>query len=42
MEIVNATGVEENLYPVMKSITKSSLKTNITLERIQRLYKLFV
>jgi hypothetical protein len=32
MEIANATYVEENLYPVMKSITKSALKANITQE----------
>lgn len=32
MEIVNATYVEESLYPVMKSITKSALKANITQE----------
>ena len=32
MEIANATYVEENLSPVMKSITKSALKANITQE----------
>lgn len=32
MEIVDATDVEQNMYPVMKSITKSALKANITLE----------
>ena len=41
MKIAEATGIEQNLYPVMKSITKSALKANVTLERIQWLYELF-
>ncbi len=32
MEVVNAAYVEQNLYPGMKSITKSALKAGITQE----------
>ena len=33
MEPVDVTGVEQNLYPVMKSITRSALRANITQEQ---------
>lgn len=33
MEPVDVTGVEQNLYPVMKSITRSALRANITHEQ---------